>query len=233
MIYAFRIECCLSQSEHNTYTCTGNSAVREKRRPVQRYEHFSIFFCSVDIWFFWVLHKLLYWSTLWNPSCRETQSLWGICSLPPLPRRKAGHSAVRDSLTHYLSSLCLFNSYRARAYTGKLGLHLDDRQDSTLKTYLLVFARGNQKSCMNDWILARSLYVILSQTLKEFHWLHTDKRFKEFSKWSKCFSTANTSLVLDQRSKRSNATVSLIALCALNTLRWYRCLFLPSEFDKF
>lgn len=60
------------------------------------------FFCSVDIWFFWVLHKLLYWSTLWNPSCRETQSLWSTCSLPslpplpPLPRRKAGHSAVRD-----------------------------------------------------------------------------------------------------------------------------------------
>lgn len=69
--------------------------------------------------------EILFW--------RETWGLESKSFPPPLPPSLAGWpfstSLYFDTVP---SSLCLYNSYRARASTGKLGLPLDDRQDSSL-----------------------------------------------------------------------------------------------------
>ena len=134
MIYSFRIECCLSQSEHNTYTC-------------KRIEK-----ACTTIWAFF--NRLFIWYLVFLGFAETViliYTLWSTCSLPPLPRRKAGHSAVRDYFdTVHFQSVCLFNSYRARVYTGKLGLHLDDRQDSAADIPARVCERKSK--ILHEWL---------------------------------------------------------------------------------
>lgn len=139
-------------------------SVRKTRRPHgTRIWAFFRSVYSVGIWFSLCLHKLLYLPLPLHhrPTLATPSLVW-----------PAGHS-VRDCiLTQYLPvCVCTVHIAHVLKPVNWVYISMTDKIARCRHSYLCyVSETGNRKSCTNEWIHARSLYMILKQTHKEFHW---------------------------------------------------------------